>query len=710
MASPAFPLRLALAAALLCAASPAFAQATRTWVSGVGDDVNPCSRTAPCRTFAGALPKTASGGEIDALDAGDFGPVTVTRSVTLDGRGVGRVLAEDAHAVVVNAPGATVVLRNLSLQGARSGLDGLRVLAARSVRVEDSRVSGFTGDGLRFTPDAGGQLLLRNVSSADNAGAGLRVGSLSGSAVAFLERASLQRGSQGLVVEAGGRATAYDVTASGNAGAGLGVRASGAGASAELNVERAQLSHNALALEAVGLRGASAQVRLSRATALGSSLAPTRLAGEGSLGSYGNNRLDGLGAAACTLEPAALAPAALETAYGPVELALRGGLGRAQLSLTGALPRGMQASGGVLEGTPTEGGDFPLTLTGTDDNGCSVQRSLVLSVPCPATSVDPDSVPGATAGEPYEGPLFSHTGAQAPSTLQLMGTLPIGLGLVDGRLKGLPTQPGTFLFRVGATDAHRCAAERSYTLEVVRPADYQDTTAQLSATPSPAAYGQSLTLTARLAVASGEPTGSVAFFATQGAGPERALGVAPVSARGASLVAPSLEPGAYSLRAVYSGDAHFSGAEAPALALKVSPAQTQTALASAGPVDLDTPARLSATVTSSGAAGTPTGLVTFREGERVLGSAALDAAGVATLEASLLGAGTHSLVAAYAGAERYLPSTSAPLAQEVRSARVEAQGCGCSEASAPGLASPLLLLALRALRRRRRTEGGERAP
>ena len=72
--------------AVLCTV-PAYAQATRTWVSGVGDDANPCSRTAPCLTFAGAITKTAAGGEIDDLDPGGFGAVTITKSITIDGGG-----------------------------------------------------------------------------------------------------------------------------------------------------------------------------------------------------------------------------------------------------------------------------------------------------------------------------------------------------------------------------------------------------------------------------------------------------------------------------------------------------------------------------------------------------------------------------------------------------------------------------------------------
>src|SRR5438874_10079118 len=89
----------------LACASAAHAQATRTWVSGVGDDVNPCSRTAPCKTFAGAISKTAAGGEIDALDPGGFGTVTITKSITIEGQGAGLagVLASGSQGIIINA-------------------------------------------------------------------------------------------------------------------------------------------------------------------------------------------------------------------------------------------------------------------------------------------------------------------------------------------------------------------------------------------------------------------------------------------------------------------------------------------------------------------------------------------------------------------------------------------------------------------------------
>src|SRR4051812_9940121 len=131
--SPALLVMSLLAITLLAIAVPldsALAQATRTWVSGVGDDANPCSRTAPCKTFAGAISKTAAGGEIDVLDPGGFGTVTITKSITIDGSGgsIGSILASGTNGVNVNARAADrIIFRNLSINGAGStlGVNGI---------------------------------------------------------------------------------------------------------------------------------------------------------------------------------------------------------------------------------------------------------------------------------------------------------------------------------------------------------------------------------------------------------------------------------------------------------------------------------------------------------------------------------------------------------------------------------------------------------
>jgi hypothetical protein len=148
---------LALLAFVLGLTSIANAQATRTWVSGVGDDVNPCSRTAPCKTFAGAISKTADGGEIDVLDPGGFGTVTITKSITIDGTtgaGFGSILAAGTTGIFVNdsasgAPNTKVVqLRNLSINGATTGVVGISFISARQLYVENCVVFGFKGSGL----------------------------------------------------------------------------------------------------------------------------------------------------------------------------------------------------------------------------------------------------------------------------------------------------------------------------------------------------------------------------------------------------------------------------------------------------------------------------------------------------------------------------------------------------------------------------------
>jgi hypothetical protein len=130
----------------LLQASPAQAQATRTWVSGVGDDINPCSRTAPCKTFAGAISKTATGGEINCLDPGGFGAVTITKSITIDCRGTfASILASGTNGVVVNVTeGSVVKLRNLWINGTGTGLNGIQSInGAGRIHVDNVLISGF---------------------------------------------------------------------------------------------------------------------------------------------------------------------------------------------------------------------------------------------------------------------------------------------------------------------------------------------------------------------------------------------------------------------------------------------------------------------------------------------------------------------------------------------------------------------------------------
>ena len=151
---------------LLALSAPAHAQATRTWVSGVGDDLNPCSRTAPCKTFAGAISKTAAGGEIDCLDPGGFGTLTITKSITIDCNGTfGSVLASLTNGFNINDSASgfpnsiRVILRGLTINGAGnaaqnaqgnpgSGLVGINWITSSHRRVGRSSHNSLNTFGL----------------------------------------------------------------------------------------------------------------------------------------------------------------------------------------------------------------------------------------------------------------------------------------------------------------------------------------------------------------------------------------------------------------------------------------------------------------------------------------------------------------------------------------------------------------------------------
>jgi len=151
------------------------AQASRTWVSGVGDDVNPCSRTAPCKTFAGAISKTAAGGEIDALDPGGFGGVTITKSLTIDGGGgqIASVLVSGTNGINVSAqPTDVVTLRNLRINGVVSatggGIDGIHYASGGDLHVENCYIFGFTGDGIHVATTGTATLFVTDTFLTNN--------------------------------------------------------------------------------------------------------------------------------------------------------------------------------------------------------------------------------------------------------------------------------------------------------------------------------------------------------------------------------------------------------------------------------------------------------------------------------------------------------------------------------------------------------------
>jgi len=218
---------------LVTCSSLAHAQATRTWVSGVGDDANPCSRTAPCKTFAGAISKTATGGEINVLDPGGFGGVTITKSITISSEGFeAGVLVSGTNAIIINATTTSnVVLRGLDIEGLGTGLDGIKVLGGLgSLHVEKCTINNFrgtNGSGIEIATTVAGttkvfikDTIVRNNGQGTGGGIFIKP---TGSAVvkASLDNVRLEFNVFGIQVNGSSTTMVNDSVAAGNAFAGF---------------------------------------------------------------------------------------------------------------------------------------------------------------------------------------------------------------------------------------------------------------------------------------------------------------------------------------------------------------------------------------------------------------------------------------------------------------------------------------------------------
>ncbi|MFL6231256.1 MAG: right-handed parallel beta-helix repeat-containing protein [Pyrinomonadaceae bacterium] len=296
--------RLSLKALMLMAFMLAFsalanAQATRTWVSGVGDDVNPCSRTAPCKTFAGAISKTADKGEIDALDPGGFGTVTITKNMTIDGTngaGFGSILAAGTNGVNVNdsataSPNSiTVTLKNLSIDGAGSGFDGIRMTSGKQLYVVGCQIFNFRGNGINsdgidiaISPGNGAVLFgvdVRNSTFENNTGDGIRQTIASGTLNSSFDNVVLSGNSNGLE-STGGTANISRSVINNNTSNGIIVS----------NGSIVNASSNQITSNGNGVNNSST-VRLSDNNIYRNT---TGLAGAGTYNSFGNNHILGNG-------------------------------------------------------------------------------------------------------------------------------------------------------------------------------------------------------------------------------------------------------------------------------------------------------------------------------------------------------------------------------------------------------------------------------
>jgi hypothetical protein len=288
-----------------CATS-ANAQATRTWVSGVGDDVNPCSRTAPCKTFAGAISKTAAGGIIMCLDPGAYGAVTITKSMTIDCTGTqAGVLAGGTNGVVINAGvNDRVTLRNLSIEGpgVTPGFRGVNILQAASVTIDRCRIWGF-----KTNPAAGIlvgatalqlELHVKDSIISDNGAPGVGGGivflpSGSSNVRGSLSRVELRDNSYGILSAGSGsgaiRVQGSDVVMAGNSSDGIRVTAPAGGVLSSFFFDRATISGNS-GYGAIA-DGAAAHIVFGRSVATYNNIGMA-VANGGTIWSYGNNHIN----------------------------------------------------------------------------------------------------------------------------------------------------------------------------------------------------------------------------------------------------------------------------------------------------------------------------------------------------------------------------------------------------------------------------------
>ncbi len=282
-------------------AAPASAQATRTWVSGVGDDANPCSRTAPCKTFAGAISKTAPSGEINCIDPGGFGALTITKSIAIicDNVEAG-VLVSGTNGIIVNAGAAdTVFLSGLDIEGIGTGLNGVKFLAGAALHVANSVIHGFStaapdGNAILFSPSAVAKLYVTNSTVSEN-GVGIEVKpSGAGGAQVFIDGVHAANNVTGIRGNGTGTTGEINVSvknseAAGNTAAGFNATSSGA------QVTQLMLNHVVSANNgSFGIRvdGTGATTRFGNSAITGNATGTSAVNG-GVLASYGNNQING---------------------------------------------------------------------------------------------------------------------------------------------------------------------------------------------------------------------------------------------------------------------------------------------------------------------------------------------------------------------------------------------------------------------------------
>jgi len=286
--------RALLALIVVFTFSSAASAQSRTWVSGVGDDANPCSRTAPCKTFAGAISKTAAGGIINVLDAGAYGVLTITKAITVQSdENFAGVLSSGTNGFIVNAGASdNVVIRGVSIEGIGSGFNGIRFLAGLSLAVENCVINRVAQSGISFEPSGNSQLYVKNTiirNSNFGIGAGILIQpTATGTAQVTLNDVTIERNTAGLQVEGRSTVTVTNSAFFRNSNAGVRAHSTVAGAGAAIiNLMNSNVSLNQGA--GVQADGAGATVRISGNTITNNASTGISAINSGLIPTFGNN-------------------------------------------------------------------------------------------------------------------------------------------------------------------------------------------------------------------------------------------------------------------------------------------------------------------------------------------------------------------------------------------------------------------------------------
>ncbi len=283
----------------------AHAQATRTWVSGVGDDANPCSRTAPCKTFAGAISKTAAGGEIDNMDTGGYGALTITKSITIDGGGgaVSSILVSGTNGITIAAgPTDQVTLRNLSFQGLGSGLTGIQLNSGAVLHIEHCSIAGFTQHGISITPGSGAsaQVFIADTTSQDNTQNGLNIVGSGGTVHVNVTNSHFSNNLNGIFSSDGSNTAVAGSDANGNVQSGY--IANGNLGAAKLSIVNSMAANNNAGVTAGGGAQVSS-VRVANVAVFSNPSGGFVTGTNGSISSFGDNYNAGGGSPNATIAP-----------------------------------------------------------------------------------------------------------------------------------------------------------------------------------------------------------------------------------------------------------------------------------------------------------------------------------------------------------------------------------------------------------------------